>query len=213
MDTSRKLCIICRLKQSALNRKNTAIVTCVQYSNRDWICTLINYLQFIQRHWETQRYFNYMLQYLCVFVYLIHMYMCLFRYKIRGTECATHLSGQPYCPQPNYPQPPLEGSCGPKILTISTKLHQKPVTVQAITKQLKKKKRNIPISICTWHVGSRWYTPDLKGHYSCLTICSTVATRLVSWARRNWCQKSNQKARACFTSRCCKSLPARYGTS
>ena len=64
--------------------------------------------------------------------------------------------------------------------------------------------------MCMWQVDSRWYTPDLNSHHSNLSICSTVATRLVSWNRRNRCQKSNQKARACFTSGCCKPLPARY---
>ena len=44
-------------------------------------------------------------------------------------DFATHLPGQPYCPR----------SCAPEILRISTKLHHKPLTVQAITKEFLKK--------------------------------------------------------------------------
>lgn len=107
-------------------------------------------------------------------------------------------------------QPPLEGSCAPKIPSISSKLHHKPVTVQAITKELNKTATNILILMCMWQVGSRWYTPDPNSHHSYLSICSIVATSLVSWNRRNRCQKCDQKARSCFTSGCCKSLPARF---
>lgn len=116
-----------------------------------------------------------MLQYLCVLVYLIHMYMCLFHCIIRGTECATHLPGQPYCPCPKLPAALAEGSCAPKIPSISTKLHHKPVKGQAITKELKKTATNILISRCMCHVGSRCYRSDLKSHHSNLSICSTVA--------------------------------------
>ena len=146
-------------------------------------------------------------------VYLIHMYMCLFHYKIGGERNAQPIClGSHIVHTLNYPQYPLEGSCAPKIPSISIKLNYTTNQSQArsLQKSLKKTATNILISMCMCHVGSRWYTPDLKSHHSDLSICFIVATRLVSWNRRNRCQTSNQKARACFMSRCCISLPARY---
>lgn len=48
----------------------------------------------------------------------------------------------------------------------------------------------------TWHIDSRWYTPDFYSHHRYSTIFFTTASWLVSWCRRNWCKACIQEVTA-----------------